>query len=124
LILKAGIDDAIHRARRYIEAGADAIMIHSKDKTPDEVFEFLRRYSEFKTRVPVVAVPTSYNSATEAKLHAAGVDIVIYANHLLRSAYPAMVATARSILTHERSLEAQDLCMPIGEILQLIPGGK
>jgi phosphoenolpyruvate mutase len=124
LILKAGVDDAIHRARRYIEAGADGIMIHSKEKTPDEVLEFLRRYSEFTARVPVVAVPSTYNSITETELGNAGVNIVIHANHLLRSAYPAMVGTARSILIHERSHEAREQCIPIGEILELIPGGK
>lgn len=124
LILEAGVDDAIHRAKRYIEAGADGIMIHSKQKSPDEILEFLRRYAEFKTRVPVVAVPSTYNTITEDELSNAGVDVVIHANHLLRSAYPAMVDTAASILTHGRSHEASDKCLPIAEILQLIPGGK
>ena len=91
----------------------------------DEVLEFLRRYSEIENRVPIVVVPSSYNSITEAELEKAGANIVIYANHLLRSAYPAMVETAELILTHERSLEAADKnCMPIKQVLTLIPGGK
>ena len=90
LILGVGIDDALARARAYIDAGADAIMIHSRQKTPDEVFEFMRRYAELDARVPVVAVPSSYSQVTETELRAHGVNIVIYANHLLRSAYPAM----------------------------------
>lgn len=124
LILKAGVDDAITRAQAYIEAGADAIMIHSKDSDPDEIFEFCRRYQAFERRVPLVAVPSTYNAVTEAELQAAGVNIVIYANQLLRAAYPAMVDVARSILTHQRSLEATEKCMPIKAILELIPGTK
>ncbi len=121
----AGVADALTRASAYIEAGADALMIHSSKKTPDEVFEFLTTYKEFDKRVPIVVVPSSYNSVTEDELAEAGANIVIYANHLLRSAYPAMVKTAEMILTNERSLEAADeLCMPIKEILTLIPGGK
>lgn len=124
LILKAGMDDALARAKAYIAAGADGIMIHSKEKTTDEIFEFLSKFNEFETKVPVVVVPSTYNAVTETELAKAGVSVVIYANHLLRSAYPAMVKTAESILTNQRSLEANDLCMPIKEILELIPGGK
>jgi phosphoenolpyruvate phosphomutase len=124
LILKQGMDDALTRAKAYIEAGADGIMIHSKEKTPDEVLEFCRKYDEFELRVPLIVVPTTYNQIYERDLIKAGVNIVIYANHMLRSAYPAMVEVAKSILTHERSLEVNDLCMPIKEILTLIPGTK
>lgn len=124
LILKAGLDDAIKRAKAYIEAGADGIMIHSKEKKPDEILAFCREYNKFENRVPLVAVPTSYNSIKEDELAAAGVNMVIYANHLIRSAYPAMVKTAESILLNERSLEAEKYTMPIKEILTLIPGGK
>ena len=125
LILKAGVDDALARAAAYIDAGADAIMIHSKAKTPVEIRKFLERYAHFDTRVPVVAVPSTYSSITEAELAEAGVNVVIYANHLLRSAYPAMMNTAKSILSNERGLEASEShCMPIKEILELIPGGK
>ncbi|HOA12838.1 MAG TPA: phosphoenolpyruvate mutase [Myxococcota bacterium] len=124
LILQQGMDDAIRRASAYISAGADGIMIHSKEKTPDEIFEFCRRYNEFDVKVPLVVVPSTYSSVTESELAAAGVRVVIYANHLLRSAYPAMVKAARLILENERAHEADDLCMPIKEILTLIPEHK
>lgn len=124
LILKQGIDDAIIRAKAYIQAGADGIMIHSKEKDGKEILEFCRRYKDFEKRVPLVAVPSSYNHLYESELKDAGVNIVIYANHLLRSAYPAMVDVAKSILEHERSLETADKCMSIKEILNLIPGTK
>jgi phosphoenolpyruvate phosphomutase len=123
LILKAGIEDALHRAKTYIAAGADGIMIHSMDKKPDEILEFLRLYNTTLTeRVPVVVVPTSYNSITEEELQKAGASIVIYANHLIRSAYPAMMKTATSILNHSRSKEADENLLPIKEIITLIPG--
>ncbi len=124
LILKAGMEDALKRAKAYIEAGADGIMIHSKEKSPDEIFEFLKKFQDFETKVPVIIVPSTYNMVTEAEFIKAGANLVIYANHLLRSAYPAMVKTAESILMHERSLEASEYCMGIKEILELIPGGK
>lgn len=124
LILKKGMDDALARARAYIEAGASGIMIHSKEKSPDEVFEFCEKYQEFGADVPLVVVPTTYNSVTEDEFEKRGVRIVIYANHLIRSAFPAMMKTARTILEHRRSLEADELCMPIKEILTLIPGSE
>ena len=124
LILKKGMKDAVKRAHEYIKAGADGIMIHSKEKTPDEVFEFCREYSKFQNKVPLVAVPSAYAAVTEAELSKAGVNVVIYANHMLRSAYPAMVKTAESILKHQRCHEASQNCMPIKDILHLIPGGK
>ncbi|HPM47459.1 MAG TPA: phosphoenolpyruvate mutase, partial [bacterium] len=121
LILSAGMDDAIKRAEAYIAAGADGIMIHSKEKSPDEILEFCRRYSEFNVKVPLVVVPSTFNSITETELKNAGVRIVIYANQLLRSAYPAMIKTAETILENERAYEADKACMPIKEILTLIP---
>ena len=124
LILSQGMDDAVARARAYIDAGADGIMIHSKDKDPAEVLEFCRIFRDFPRRVPLVAVPSSYNVITEQELQDVGVNIVIYANQLLRAAYPAMVDTAKSILTHGRSLEVDAKLMSIKEILELIPGGK
>lgn len=124
LILKQGIDDAITRAAAYIEAGADGVMIHSKEKDGEEIMEFCRRYNQLENRVPLVVVPSSYNHMTEKQLADAGANVVIYANHLLRSAYPAMIDVAKSILTHERSFEANDKCMSIKEILNLIPGTK
>ncbi|TVR64236.1 MAG: phosphoenolpyruvate phosphomutase, partial [Spirochaetaceae bacterium] len=123
LILKQGHDDAVARAKAYIEAGVDGIMIHSKEKSPDEILAFCEAFRGFKRKVPLVAVPTTYDTITEDELAAAGVNIVIYANQLLRSAYPAMLDTAKSILTHRRAYEARSLMMPISEILHLIPGG-
>ena len=124
MILGKGVDDALDRAAAYLEAGADGVMVHSRHKDPAEVLEFCRRYADFLDRKPLVAVPSSYNAITEEQLADAGVNVVIYANQLLRSAYPAMVSTARSILQHRRSLEADEQMMPITEILELIPGGK
>jgi len=124
LILEAGMDDAVARARAYIDAGADGIMIHSRLKDPKEIFTFCRIYNEFSRRVPLIAVPSSYNSVTEDELVNHGVNVVIYANQLLRAAYPAMMSTATSILLHQRSLEADNQLLSIGEILDLIPGTR
>lgn len=121
LILKAGMDDALTRAQAYIAAGANGIMIHSKEPNADEIMTFCREYAKFDDRVPLVAVPSTYSSITEDELSEAGVSIVIYANQLLRSAYPAMVKTAKSILQHGRAAEAEELCLPIKEIISLIP---
>lgn len=123
LIAGAGMDDAIKRAQAYIEAGTDGIMIHSKEKDGKEIVEFCRRYNEFENRVPLIVVPTSYNFMIEDELVELGISVIIYANHLIRSAYPAMVNTAKSILENGRSKEASANCMPIKEILTLIPGG-
>ena len=124
LILGKGVDHAMERAVAFLEAGADGIMIHSRDKDPAEVFEFCLRYNALPDRKPLVAVPTSYNQVTDAELADHGVNIVIYANHLLRAAYPAMVETARSILQHDRSAECDKNLLPIKDILELIPGTK
>jgi len=124
LILGQGMDDAFTRAKAYLEAGADGIMIHSREKTPDEIFEFCDRYKDLENRKPLVVVPSSYNQVTEKELIERGVNVVIYANHLLRSAYPAMMKTAESILTHQRSAECDEHMLSIKEILELIPGTK
>jgi phosphoenolpyruvate phosphomutase len=121
LILNTGMEDALKRAKAYIEAGADAIMIHSKEKVPNEILEFCREFKIFDVKVPIIVVPSTYNKITEKELHAAGVSIVIYANQLLRAAYPAMVKTAETILENERAFEVEDLCMSIKDIIQLIP---
>jgi phosphoenolpyruvate phosphomutase len=123
-ILDKGLRDAIERARAYIDAGADGILIHSRAKTPDEIFAFCAEYKQFAQKVPLYVVPTSYNSVTEDELINAGVNVVIYANHLIRAAYPAMVQTAKSILTHQRSFEADTNLMSINECIELIPGSK
>lgn len=124
LILKRGLDDAIARARAYIEAGADGIMIHSNARDPGEIFAFCDSYERLSDRAPLVVVPTTYNAVTERELVDQGVNMVIYANHLLRSAYPAMSRTAESILTHESAAAAEELCLPINEVLSLIPGSS
>ncbi len=126
LIAGYGIDEAIMRAKIYIEeGGADGIMIHSKEKDGGEIKEFLRRFREYSEDIPVILVPTSYNQFTEDELCGWGANIIIHANHMLRSAYPAMKKTAESILCHRRSLEAsRDYCISIKEVLSLIPGTK
>lgn len=124
LILGKGLDDAFERAKAYLEAGADGIMIHSREKSPAEIFAFCDLYATLPNRKPLVAVPSSYNQVTEEELQERGVNIVIYANQLLRSAYPAMMDTAKSILTHQRSAECDERMLSIKEILELIPGTK
>lgn len=125
LIAGKSVNDALERASAYVIAGADGIMIHSKDRTGDDIKEFCQRFRTSNVSTPIVVVPTTYNHITEMELASWGVNIVIYANHMLRSAYPAMLNCAKSILTHERSSEAtDDYCMPIKDILELIPGTK
>ncbi len=123
LILGKGVADGLERARDYMDAGADGIVIHSVSKDATEILEFCEEYGGFHFRVPLVAVPTSYNYITEDELADAGVNVVIYANHLLRSAFPSMAKTAKSILEHGRSLDIDKDLMPINEIISLIPGG-
>ena len=119
-----GLDDAMKRALAYIEAGADGIMIHSKDKSGEDIRLFCKALREVNQSIPIVVVPTTYNHITDEELSTWGINVVIYANHMLRSAYPAMLNTAKSILLHARSYEANDLCMPVKDILELIPGTK
>ena len=121
LILEAGMDDALTRAQAYIAAGADGIMIHSKEPTAGQILTFCKEYETFDDRVPLVVVPSTYCNTTEDELAEAGVRIVIYANQLLRSAYPAMVKVAESILRHGRAAESEELCMAIKDIISLIP---
>jgi len=123
LIAGHGEAEALRRAEAFIEAGADAIMIHSKEKDPAEVLSFLEGYHKLPQTVPVVAVPTTYNSLTEKDLHEAGVSICIYANHMLRAAYPSMVECAASILEHGRSLEIDSKLLSVKKIIALIDEG-
>lgn len=120
LILEQGMEDALNRADAYVKAGADGIMIHSRQKSPGEVFEFCEKFRKMYQEIPLVVVPTTYCQVTEQELARYGVNLVIYANHLIRSAFPAMNTVAHSILEHGRSLEADKLCMPIKEIVNLI----
>ena len=96
-------------------------MIHSRRKEPDEIFEFVEKFRAADAATPIVVVPTSFNTVTEEEFQARGVNIVIYANQLIRSAFPAMMDTAKSILEHHRVKEAEDHLLPISKILTLIP---
>jgi len=120
LILKKGIQDALTRAKAYIEAGADGIMIHSKEKDGQEIIDFCREYEKFEDKVPLIAVPSTYSYLTEKELKDAGINIVIYANQLLRTAYVSMKKTAELILACNRAQEADKECAPINEIINLI----
>ena len=120
LILEKGMDDALTRAFAFVKAGADGIMIHSRKKEPDEILEFCDKFRERDKETPIVVVPSSYNVITEEELAAHGVNIVIYANQLTRSAFPAMKQTAEDILRYHRAKEVDDRLMPIKEIITLI----
>lgn len=121
LILEKGMKDALNRCSAYVDAGADGIMIHSRSKSPEEVLVFCDTFKKIYPLVPIVAVPTTYNSITDNELYLHGVNIVIHANQLVRSAFPAMQKTAESILFNGRSREADEFCLPIKHILTLIP---
>lgn len=120
LILNKGLEEALKRARAFVAAGADGIMIHSRKKTPEEIFEFCDAFRREDKQTPLVAVPSSYNSVTEQELIDHGVNIVIYANQLTRSAFPAMENTAKDILVYHRAKEVDERLMPIKEIITLI----
>lgn len=124
LILDKGMADALARARAYVEAGVDGIMIHSRRKQPDEIFEFAAEFRKDFPVTPLVCVPTTYNQVTEDELAACGFNVVIYANHLLRAAYPAMKNVALEILRNGRSAEVDHHLISISEVLELIPGTK
>lgn len=124
LILGKSIDDALERSFAYVNAGADGIMIHSKEKSGEDIIEFCKIFRNSNLNTPIIVVPSTFNHITEDQFAELGVNVVIYANHMLRSSYPAMVNVAKSILTNGRSSDADDLCMPIKDILELIPGTK
>jgi phosphoenolpyruvate phosphomutase len=122
LILGKGIDDALTRARAFVEAGADGIMIHSREKSGEEVFKFTKEYNKFSERRPLVAVPTNYASVYEHELIEAGINIVIYANQMLRSSYTGMLAAAEKILCNERAYDADQNYISALELIKLIEG--
>ncbi|MBI9065658.1 MAG: phosphoenolpyruvate mutase [Salinivirgaceae bacterium] len=124
LILGKSVEEALERAHAYVGAGADAVMIHSKEKTGLDIKEFCKSFRKSNKNTPIVVVPSTFNHITEEEFSTWGVNIVIYANHMLRASYPAMVDVAKSILSNGRSYDANDKCMPIKEILELIPGTK
>lgn len=121
LILERGMEDALNRAFAYVHAGADAIMIHSRKKSPDEIFEFVEKFRAEDATTPIVVVPTSFNAVTEETFKQKGVNIVIYANQLTRTGFPAMQKAAQTILENHRAKECDDMCMSIKEIITLIP---
>lgn len=121
LILERGMEDALKRAFAFTKAGADAIMIHSRKKDPAEIFEFVEKFRAKDTATSIVVVPTSFNTVTEEEFKARGVNIVIYANHLTRTAFPAMVNASELILKNHRAKECDDVCMPFKDIIGLIP---
>lgn len=121
LILEQGMEDALERAFAFSSAGADAIMIHSRKKDPQEIFEFVEKFREKNACTPIVVVPTSFNTVTEEEFKARGVNVVIYANQLTRTGFPAMQKAARTILENHRAKECDDMCMSIKEIITLIP---
>lgn len=123
LIAGYGQEEALKRAKAFLDAGADGIMIHSKEKNPKEILDFLDEYNKLPNRKLVVAVPTTYNTITEKELKEAGVGVVIHANQLIRAAYPAMMNVAESILTHHRSKETDEQIMSVKKILTFIPDG-
>ena len=120
LILEKGMEDALARAFAYVKAGADGIMIHSRKKDPDEIFEFCDTFRRQDKVTPIVVVPTSYNQVTEEELAAHGINIVIYANQLTRAAFPAMQNVASEILKHHRAKEVDDKLMPFKDVIRLI----
>lgn len=124
LILGKSAEDALERAHAYVKAGADGIMIHSKEKTGLDIKEFCENFRNLNKSTPIIVVPSTFNHISEDEFQTWGINVVIYANHMLRASYPAMVDVAKSILANGRSHDANDKCMPIKEILELIPGTK
>ena len=121
LILEQGMEDALTRAFAFVDAGADAIMIHSRKKDPAEIFEFLEKFREKDAATPVVLVPTSFNSVKEEEWKARGANIIIYANQLMRAAVPAIQKAAETILENHRAEECDAQLMPFKDIIRLIP---
>ncbi len=124
LVLDKGIGDALHRASAYVDAGADGIMIHSRSESPDEVFSFSSEFRKEHPSLPLVCVPTSYSSINENILMENGLNMVIYANHLLRASYPAMKEVANRILNAGNASCVDAKLMSINDIISLIPGTK
>jgi len=124
LILDKGMDDAVERCKAYLEAGADGIMIHSRLEDGQEIMNFCKLYQEFALGRPLIVVPSSFDRITETEFAKAGVNIVIYANHMLRAAYPAMLDVATTILNNERCFDVRPKCLSIKQILEMIPGTK
>jgi len=121
LILEMGMEDALTRAYAYVNAGADAIMIHSRKKEPTEIFEFVKKFRKKDNKTPIVVVPTSFNTVKEEEFKKIGVNVVIYANQLIRAEFPAMQNVCKTILKNHRAKEVDENCISIKEIITLIP---
>ena len=121
LILERGMEDALERAFAFVKAGADAIMIHSRKKSPEEIFIFVERFRKEDSETYIVVVPTSFNSVKEEEFKKRGVNVVIYANQLMRATVPAIQNAAETILQNERAEECDSFLMPFKEIIRLIP---
>lgn len=121
LILEQGMEDALTRAFAFVKAGADAIMIHSRRKDPSEIFEFIDKFRAQDSITPIVLVPTSFNQVTEDEWKKRGANVIIYANQLTRTGFPAMQKAAMTILENHRAKECDDMCMSIKDIITLIP---
>ncbi len=121
LILEKGMEDALTRAYAFVEAGADAIMIHSRKKESDEIQEFIKKFRDKDKVTPIVLVPTSFNSVTEEEWKEMGANIIIYANQLMRAEVPAMQKVAETILENHRSKECDSMLMPFSDIIRMIP---
>ena len=124
LICGKDVEDALERAHEYVDAGADGIMIHSKEKTGEDIQAFCLKFRSKDKSTPIILVPTTYSHIFENEFKNWGANVIIYANHMLRASYPAMTKVATVILENQRASEAEKLCMPIKEILELIPGTK
>ena len=124
LILEKGMADAVERCKAYLAAGADGIMIHSRQSDGKEIMDFCEIYQNFGVGRPLIVVPSSFDKITETEFAKAGVNVVIYANHMLRAAYPAMLEVAKTILENERCFDVRPNCLSIKEILEIIPGTK
>jgi len=115
LIAGWGMEEALKRAKAYADAGADAILIHSKQKTPDEIIEFVKAWNNYR---PVIIVPTSYSCFTEEQMKELGIKMVIYANQGLRAA----VRSINEILDHIKNHGLggiDDKIAPMAEIFEL-----
>lgn len=124
LVFGLGIDEAMKRATAYLEAGADGILIHSRSSDGRDIHEFCSKFQGAGLKAPLAAMPTSYNSIYESALHEMGINIIIHANHLIRSAYPAMTKAAKMVLKYGRSFESDQMMVPVEEILSVIPEGN
>jgi phosphoenolpyruvate phosphomutase len=123
LILGKPVEEALNRAKIYVSAGADGIMIHSRNKSGEDAIDFIRQFRKFNKKIPIVIIPTSFSHISESEFWDIGANIVIYANHLLRASYPAMKNIAEQILLDERAVNCENQIMSMKEILNLIPGG-